>query len=377
LTVGPSNTKGRTEPIAGVKSIAVLRANAVGDFIFALPAFAALRETYPKAHLVLLGKRWHADFLRDRPEPVDEVIEIPDIRGVGAAEDCSENTEAVEAFTASMRARDFDLVFQLHGGGRYSNPFVKRLGGRCTLGLRASETEPLDATIDYIYMQNERLRLLEVAGLAGARTHNLDPRLPLLARDFIELRERVYLPDQPLVVLHPGASDARRRWPPECFAQVGDALAAEGAAIAVNGVEHERALTSTVLRAMRAPAMDLTGLLSLSGLAGLLCRASVVVSNDTGPLHLAQALGTATVGIYWLTNLFVSSPLIYEGRRYAVSFDARCPVCGLENIARRCEHDVSFVQNIPPAQVAQEARTLLAARAPAAAAAHPHYAELL
>jgi hypothetical protein len=109
---------------------------------------------------------------------------------------------------------------------------------------------------------------------------------------------------------------------------------------------------------MRSRPADLTGALSISGLAALLARARLVVSNDTGPLHLAQALGTPTVGIYWLTNLLTCAPLAWEGRRMAVSLDPDCPVCGRPNLVERCEHDVSFVASVPMQEVIAAALAL-------------------
>jgi ADP-heptose:LPS heptosyltransferase len=173
----------------------------------------------------------------------------------------------------------------------------------------------------------------------------------VLERDRQELESRLALPDEPLAVLNPGASDPRRRWPPERFAAVGDALAREGAAVVVNGSHDERPLTSQVVRAMRAPAIDAGSALSLSGLAALLERARLVVSNDTGPLHLAEAVGAPTVGIYWLTNLFVSAPLVNRAHRQAFALRTRCPSCGAENIDMRCAHDESFVGDVSPEEV--------------------------
>ncbi|WP_324287650.1 glycosyltransferase family 9 protein, partial [Klebsiella pneumoniae] len=88
------------------------------------------------------------------------------------------------------------------------------------------------------------------------------------------------------VAFHPGAGDSRRRWPPEKFAAVGDTLAKAGARVALVGVEEDWALISGIVEVMEHEAIDLCGQLSLGGLAGLLGRCAVVVSNDSGPLHL-------------------------------------------------------------------------------------------
>ena len=72
-------------PLADVRKIVVLRPSAVGDFVFALPALQALRQTWPEAELVLVGQAWQRTFLPGRAGPVDRVVTVPPVPGVGAA----------------------------------------------------------------------------------------------------------------------------------------------------------------------------------------------------------------------------------------------------------------------------------------------------
>lgn len=199
------------QPVPGVASIAVLRPNQIGDFMFALPALAALRETYPAARIVYLGRPWHRAFLDGRTPLVDEVVVLPAIRGVGARPDADVDEGEVEAACEILRRRSFDIACQFYGGGGHSNPFIRRLGAGLTVGIRADGAEPLDRWLPYVPWHNERLRLLEAVGLVGARPVELQPLLPVLARDRDELAQRLRLPpDTPVVVLSPGATDPRR-----------------------------------------------------------------------------------------------------------------------------------------------------------------------
>lgn len=361
-------------PFGEVERIAVLRASGVGDYMFALPALVALRARYPQAAIVLLGKPWHRRFLSGRGPLLDEVVALPPIVGVGVppqTPDVRIDEDLIEDCCGQLRRRHFDLAFQMHGGGRYSNPFIRRLGARYTFGLHTPDALRLDHSLPYMVLQNERLRLLELVAQAGARALELDPRLPLLARDEAELEAFVRLPDGPLAVLSPGASDPRRRWPVERFAAVGDMLAEAGAVVAVQGDEAERPLTAAVVAAMRQPALDLGGGLSLDGLAALLARARIFVGNDSGPLHLAQAVGAATVGLYWLTNLVVSGPPTAARRRVALSVQAQCPVCGRNNLAVRCPHDPCFIDDIGVDEVITLVRDLWLQESTDAAARPP------
>ena len=239
------------------------------------------------------------------------------------------------------------------------NPLIKRLGARVAIGMKAADAEPLDRWIAFGSLQNKRLQLLEVVTLAGANNLRLGCELQVTAQDRQEA-EQVIAPSmsKPLVLIQPGTSDDRRRWPAACFALVADMLAEAGAAIGVNGSATEARIVHEVIERMRHPAIDLCGKISLSGLCGLLRRSVLLVSNDTGPLHLALALGTPSVGIYWLTNFHESGPLMQDRHRAAVSMRTHCPLCGAENLKNRCRHDVSFVDDVPVDEVMDMAMDL-------------------
>ena len=83
------------------------------------------------------------------------------------------------------------------------------------------------------------------------------------------------------------------------------------------------------------------------------------MSNDTGPLHLGHALGTPTVGINWILNLVSVQPLVAASHRFAFSSRLNCPVCGVVNVRERCEHQVSFVDEVGVAEVRDLALSLL------------------
>ena len=102
--------------------------------------------------------------------------------------------------------------------------------------------------------------------------------------------------------------------------------------------------------------------LSLNGLVGLLSRAMVLVSNDTGPLHLAAALGVATAGIFWCGNMINGAPLTRARHRAFPAWLSSCPVCGRRASEPRCEHDPSFVDEVQVDDVAGAALDLWTSR---------------
>ena len=113
-----------------------------------------------------------------------------------------------------MQREKFDIALQLHGGGRYSNPFVSRLGARVTAGFRLQDASPLDRSMPYVYHQNERVRQLEAVALVGATSTSLTPQLVVTAADRAEA-DAIVPPSwrdghtrAPLVVLQPVSSRA-------------------------------------------------------------------------------------------------------------------------------------------------------------------------
>ena len=346
-----------------VRRIAVLRGGGLGDVLFAVPALHALHAAYPAAQLTVLSSRQGALLPGRLPFPV-EVCELPRVAGV---HDAGTNDD-VAGFLAAQRGRQYDLAVQLHGGGRNSNPFLLALGARHTVGARTPDAPALERGFGYEHFQHEFVRGLEAAALAGAAPVILEPALRALPGDHEAAADA--LPAQPgerLVVLHPGATDPRRRWPAEGFGRVAARLVAEGARVAVVGDEGERGLAREVCAAAASDrVIDLAGALGLPALVGLLARAALLVGNDSGPRHLAQALGAATASVYWVGNVITAAPLTRGRHRLRIAARTACPVCGADQFqvgwtAPHCGHEASFVAEVRAEDVLEDARALLAA----------------
>ena len=352
-----------------VERIAVLRGGGLGDLLFAYPALSALAAAYPDASITLLGLPLHAELLRRRPGPVAEVEVLPFASGVRPGQ---EDGTATANFFADMRSRNFDLAVQLHGGGRNSNPFLLKLGARHTVGTRTPDAVELERTLPYIYYQNEFLRSLEVVGLAGAAPVSLEPRLIVTPEETAAGLHLTGAGTRPLLVIHPGATDPRRRWPASSFAVVAARAARDGSDVVLVGDDGDAPLAAEIVRMAQAEAASegarirsLAGRLSLSELTGVLSVATVVVGNDSGPRHLAQAVGTPTVGIYWVGNVINAGALGRTLHRVHLAWTTQCATCGVDVTqvgwtAERCEHDDSHVQQIQPDAVYDDVRDLTA-----------------
>lgn len=350
------------EKFIDVSRIVVLRGGGLGDLIFAIPAMAALKAAYPGSTITLLGTPIHKALLGALESPVDEVVVLPFAEGVRPGE---EDSAELDRFFADMRGRSFDLAVQLHGGGRYSNPFLLRLGARHTVGTRTADAASLERTIPYLYYQHEPLRALEVAGFAGAFPVDLEARLAPAA-GLAAHKAGNGGGDGPLVVIHPGATDPRRRWPAEKFAELAAACAADGSQVVIIGDSSEQDLAERIAsRAGAAAVHSAAGALDMEGLVALLAEADVVVANDSGPRHLAQALGVPTVGIFWAGNVINAGALGRSLHRVHASWVTACPTCGIDVTqvgwtAPRCIHDDSMVAAIGVQEVYEDVRSLAA-----------------
>ncbi|HEX7026250.1 MAG TPA: glycosyltransferase family 9 protein [Gammaproteobacteria bacterium] len=349
-----------------VRKIAVVRANALGDYIFAIPALEALKLRYPDAELVYLGKAWHKSFLEGRPGPVDRVEIVPKCHGIPHESDRVENRDEVDSFFEMMQAEHFDLAFQMHGGGGHSNPFTKSLGAAVTVGFQDRDAEPLDINVPYHLYQHEVMRYLELVKKAGAGTDTLEPRIALTESDIEQLFW--FFPDLsgPYAVIHPGASDIHRQWSPQRFALVGDSLAEKGLAVYITGTDGEKDVVGNVVSFMKNHVVNLCGKLTLNALTALLANARLVLSNDTGPLYLARALAVPTIGIYWIGNLITASAISVERNRCCISWRVNCPLCGIDCIKEdvhhpsgSCDHLASFVNDVETEEVMRHADDLL------------------
>jgi len=131
----------------------------------------------------------------------------------------------------------------------------------------------------------------------------------------------------PFVAIHPGAAyGSAKRWLPERFAEVADALAeAWGARVVVLGSPEEIALAQSVCAAMRGPALNLAGRTTTRDLMAVLAQASCLVCNDSGPMHVAAALGVPVVAVFGPTDPRRTAP--WSPRARVVRIEHDCSPC--------------------------------------------------
>lgn len=345
-------------PVPDVRRIAVLRANGLGDYVVSEPALAALRHAYPDAEITLLGQPHHAALLEGRRSPVDRVVAVPPMPGVRVGPDPDASEDEIEAWCAAQRAHGYDLAVQMHGGGGNSNPLLLRLGARVTVGTAAAEAPRPDRWVPYWPFQHDTIRWLEVAAAAGAPGRRVEPRVEVRDEDRAASHAVVPPQDAPLLVVHPGATDARRCYPEERLGAVAQDLADRGARVVVAGGPGDAARVERVAAAMRTAPETAVGTLDLPALVGLLSRATMMLGNDSGPRHLASAVGTPTVAVFTYANLADVAPLTRVWHRVLVSWHGGCQVCGLRVLEGWCGHEASATHDVDVDEVREAARDL-------------------
>ena len=191
-----------------------------------------------------------------------------------------------------------------------------------------------------------------------------------MSHDLAEASEFIArLDHHPYIVFHPVAMDTRRMWPLENYARLADYLKEKGFEVVFTGSPEDRAVIDDIIYDMNYKAINAAGNFSLGGLAAVLSKASMMISADTGPLHLGRAVNTPTIGFYWAPNLINWGPLTRTIHRPMISWKMECPVCGIvpnnpypfEPKTDTCDHPVSFVQDITIDEVIKTAEGLLSA----------------
>lgn len=335
------------------RRVAIFRALQLGDMLCSVPALRALREAWPDAHITLIGLPWATRFVERFSSLIDELVVFPGAKGFPEQE---ETDAGLPQFYAAMRARRFDLVLQMHGSGGRANEIVKQFGARSYAGFHQPQEAPEPGFIAWPDELPEPRRYLALVCALGIDARDDSLWFPLSLHDRCEyeaLEARHGIEPERLILLHPGAQLPSRRWPPARFAEVADDLSARGWQIAITGTANEAAITASVLGAMTAPALHLTGTTTLGGLAALVARARLVVCNDTGISHVAAAMRTPSTVIASGSDTRRWAPLDRSRHRVLADYPP-CRPCAYRDcpFGHPCALNVS-VENVVEAALEQ------------------------
>lgn len=317
--------------------ILIRATNWVGDAVMCVPALCAIRERFPRAHIAILAKPWVADLYRREPFAGEVILY---------------NSASRWKMAADLRARRFDCAILLQNAfeaaliawlARIPNRIGYQRDGRSLL-LTQSVPVPKRGEIP----RHERFYYLELLRRAG-----------LIDR----------LPESPAIRLTPPSSGKRRmigvspgaaygaakQWLPERFAEAASALAtARGASIALFGSQSERPLCAQVAALLTDH--DITnhaGQTTLAQFIELAAQCELFLTNDSGAMHIASALGVPTVAIFGATDDTATGPTGQHAR--VVRQQVECSPC----LLRECPIDHRCMTRVTADRVTKEALSLL------------------
>jgi heptosyltransferase-1 len=322
--------------------IALIKPSALGDIIHSLPVLTALRRRYPRAHITWVVNRGYAPLLQGHRD-LDEILPFDrgaSRRGWRAA------ARSWMDFLRELRQRRFDLAIDLQGLFRTAVMMTatraeRRVGlSTAREGATWSYTDVIPvADFNSLHAVERCWRVAEALGI-GDTTKEFHIPIPDAARNWAETVTNGY--PRPWLMLGPGARWKTKRWPPEHFAALAHRVWDKfGGTVFLVGGDEERTAASKVRHLLSGPSRDLTGQTTLPHLAALLERADAMLANDTGPLHLAAALGRPVVAPYTCTTVRRSGP--YGAESGAVETSVRCG----GSYVKRCSRRVCMAELTP------------------------------
>ena len=294
-------------PVASPRSLLLIRPDHLGDILFLTPALHALRTALPEARITALTGPWGLAALRDNPD-LDGIKTCP-FPGFARQPKANLLTPYRLLFerARALREQAYDTAVVLRFDHWWGAWLAAAAGISRRIGYDRPETRPfLTEALPYRSQRHEvEQNSTLLATLAGSdAAWEAGPTRFVIAeadRAWADdwLQSRNLKRDAPLIAIHSGAGAAVKRWPLAAWAGVADALAeSSGALILLTGAAEERSLTRSIAETMSHSVLDAAGETTLGQLAALLERCTLALGSDSGPMHLAVALGVRTIHLY-------------------------------------------------------------------------------
>ncbi len=338
------------------KRILVIRLDRLGDVILSTPVLDALRRKFPHAFIAMMVRPACRDVVEGNPH-LNEVI-------VYEKESAHRTIRGTIRFAWALRRDAFDTALVLHPSNRsHWIPWLAGIPRR--IGYDRKSAWLLTHRLPHRKQEGEQhearyaLDMLQIFGVTPEVPQPFVPIHPEAAKRIDALfGQRAIRSTERLVAIHPSASCVSKRWMPERFAEVADRLIAEhGIRVCVIGDEAAGTHAQAMVGAMRRPALNLVGQVSVSELAALLTRCELLISNDSGPVHVAAAVGTPVVDIFGRNQRGLSpqrwGPL---GEGHVVLHkEVGCVTC----LAHNCDIDFLCLTSLSAEEVYRAAVTIL------------------
>lgn len=314
-----------TEP--GFGRILVSRMKFIGDVVLTTPVIRSLRTAYPQAYIAYLGERDAVSLLENNPH-LNEIIPY-DFRRPAVLEQAR--------IVRLLRRREFDLAIDLFGNPR-SALLMYLSGARVRVGpdrrgrgvlytVRVRDDGVPKSAIEF---HNQSLRAAGIPLTQGKTELYLTPEERADGKRRLgAFRATGGGGTRPMVGIHPGATWPAKRWFPDRFAGLADRLIREGATVVLTGGPRDEETIAGV-QAATTRILPVLLALPLRQLAAAIAAFDVFVTNDAGPMHIAAALGTSTIGLFGPGEETIWFPYSLEDGHRALRRDVPCHPCHLD-----------------------------------------------
>jgi lipopolysaccharide heptosyltransferase II len=343
--------------------------NWIGDVVMISPALRALRRGFPEARLDVLARASVAGAYRHHPL-VDEVV-VEERRSGSRRHD---GLLGVLRLARELRRRRYDLAVLLPKSMAAALApalaGIPRRVGFATDRRGFLLTHPVALPAGSESLHHVEF-FLEPARFLGCPDDDRSLVFPLSEEDRLEAARFLEghgmagpeRRERPLVALHPGASRKERAWPAQRFAELAAALVGDGARLVILGAEADRPAADIVLRASPQHMLDAVGMGGIGAMAALVSQCDLFVGNDSGPMHVAAAVGTPTVSVFGPGVPHKTAPYVPQERRREVTRAFPCAPCRQDFFAE-CDPAPSGVpwclESVSVQEVMDAARDLLA-----------------
>ncbi len=338
-------------PQEGLNKILIRGTNWIGDAIMTIPAVESIRATYPTAHIAMLVKPWVADIYR-LFSSINEII---------IYENKYDNTMGVFKLARSLAEKKFDAAILLQNA--IEAAIIALAAG---IPVRAGyNTDGRGFLLTHRVQRSQEIRnlhqtdyYLEMVKALGCASINKEMHLETkISRNDARNVLQKYMPDSPkeIVALAPGATyGPAKRWFPERFAKVADEIAAAfPCRIILLGGKSDWDIAEEVRRHAGADLLNLAGKTDLEEAIYLISQCRVMISNDSGLMHIAGALNVPTIAIFGSTNPVTTSPV--GSQSIVVHQEVSCSPC----LRKTCPTDFRCMELITVEDVWQIVQNIL------------------
>ena len=351
-----------------MRSILILQTARLGDLVQTAPLLRRLRVEHPEARITLISQQGFAGIIEDCGY-YDEMVKVPlaDLDGLSdqARQDAFPNVPPFDAHPAFRGPHDLLINLSNDLGSSILCERIPALAKLGRINTYAGELRLLGPWAKYLFaMVSHRLEnlfnLVDIqVGMAGLKPQPEAPALPvsesMRAEALALLANAGKRPGHKLVALQAGASELHRAWSLENFAAVARSLRSSmDADILLMGDSRERERTEQLAEMIGPGVINLAGQTSLAQMPAILSGCDLLISNDTGTIHVAAAAGTTTLGLYF-SSAYYSETAPYGEGHGVLQVEIPCAPC---NTSARCPVQLCR-EFLPPDAVLETARWLL------------------